>query len=149
VRDSFLSTSVRRRELDVPARDRLIAGAARVLAADSRVTCAYLFGSFAEARPFADMDIGVLLEAAVAPSSYLDTQVNLCAKLERSAAIPVDVVILNDAPLGLRMAALRGRPILTRDHAACLAFVERTSLQAMDTDYLRRQSLRDLLGVTR
>jgi hypothetical protein len=149
VREGFLSTSVRRYDLDAPARDRLIAGIAGILDADPRVRCGCVFGSLLEGRPFADIDVGVLLDPAVMPAAFLDTQFELCGALERATRIPVDVVILNDAPIGLRLAALRGRRIQARDEAECLAFMERTALQAMDTDYLRRQSLRDVLGVDR
>jgi hypothetical protein len=74
-------------------------------------------------------------------------QLDLTGKLESALGLPVDVVIANNAPLDLKMAAIRGRVIHSRDAAARLAFVERTTLQAMDTAHLRRRALRDLLHV--
>lgn len=121
-----------------------------VLAQEDCVLFAYLFGSFLEGRPFEDVDLGVFVESVRCPSgSLLDAQLWLATRMEREIRLPVDVVVLNDAPLGLCLIALRGRLVYSRDENLRLAFIERTSLQAMDTAYLRRQSLRDLLSPSR
>jgi predicted nucleotidyltransferase len=111
------------------------------------VVFAYLFGSFAEGRAFEDVDVAVLLDSAeIAGSDLLAVQLDLAAVLEEAAGLPVDVVVLNNAPLGLRMAAVRGHPVLSRDEPRRLSYVERTCLETMDMDYMARQSLQDLLG---
>lgn len=140
----------RRYRLGPEERERAATRIGEVLAQEDCVLFAYLFGSFPEGRPFEDVDLGVLVDSARCPSgSFLDAQLRLAAKMEREIRLPVDVVVLNDAPLGLRMAALRGRLVYSHDENMRLRFVERTALQAMDTAYLRRQSLRDLLSPSR
>ncbi len=105
---------------------------------------AYVFGSFAEGLPFADVDVAMYFRWERL-SDPLRTQLELAAALERVVGVPVDVVVLNDAPLGLAVAALRGRLVFCRDPEGHASFLERTALQYMDTAYLRRSSLRDLL----
>lgn len=83
---------------------------------------------------------------AIADADLLASQLDLAAALAEAAGMPVDVVILNDEPLGLRMTAVRGHPVLSRDEHRRLAYVERTCLEAMDMAHMARQSLRDLLG---
>lgn len=102
-----------------------------------------MFGSFARHRPFRDLDVAVFLDPE--PADPLDEALHLGAFLERATGLPVDVVVLNGAPLGIALAAVQGRLVWCRDPAARRAFLERVSLWAMDTYDLRRQSLRDLL----
>lgn len=108
-----------RHGLSAAEREEVIARLAGTLAGDGAVLFAYL--------------------------DFLAATLRLAGVLEHMAGLPVDVAVLNGAPLGLRMAAVRGRLILSRDEAARLSFVEQTSLQAMDTAYLRSRSLHDLL----
>ncbi len=146
MREGFLSTHLVRHRLDRAGRDRLGAQMAAVLAVEPSVVFAYLFGSFLEAESFGDVDVAVFLdENRCPPATFLDVQLDLTARLEKELRLPVDTVILNDAPLGLRLTAVRGQVIYTRDEERRLAFVEHTSLQAMDMAYLHRESLRDLL----
>ncbi len=119
---------------------------AAVLAAEPSVVFAYLFGSFLDGKSFGDVDVAVFLDPSrCPPAAFLDVQLDLTARLEADLHLPTDIVILNDAPLGLRLAAIRGQIICTRDGESRLTFVEQTTLQAMDMAYLRRESLRDLL----
>lgn len=127
-------------------REERLARLRDALAAEGAVVFAYVFGSFTEERAFEDVDIAVLLDpGAAATDDALSAQLRLAARLENAAGLPVDLVLLNDAPLGLRAAALAGRLLDSRDEARRLAFVERTGFERMDTAFLRHQSLRDLL----
>jgi predicted nucleotidyltransferase len=148
VREAFLGTRILRRQADQPEREAIIARIAAMLAAGPGIDFAYVFGSLPSPQPFCDIDVAAYLDSsAISPAQFLDVQLALTARLENALGIPADVVILNDAPLGLRLAAIRGRLTYSRDDARRLTFVEQTSLQAMDTAYLRHQSLRDLLTV--
>lgn len=53
----------------------------------------------------------------------------------------------NDAPIGVALAAAQGELVFCRDPQARLAFLERTALRAMNTRYLRWQSMRHPLGI--
>ncbi len=81
-------------------------------------SCAILLGSFAQARPFRDIDIAVYLELTflqeVDPLRYC---FRLADALERAVGYPVDVHRLNDAPCGFRFSATCGQVLLSRDEA--------------------------------
>ncbi|RMD62670.1 nucleotidyltransferase domain-containing protein [Candidatus Parcubacteria bacterium] len=76
----------------------------RVLAEAPEVVFAYLFGSFQKGLPFRDVDVGVYLAEGVDP---WETAFRLAAALERALRAvghpaPVDVRVLNQAPVGFR-----------------------------------------------
>jgi predicted nucleotidyltransferase len=108
------------RYFDAPseARAAIAARIRDVLAERPEIRLAYLLGSFAEARPFRDIDIAVYLEPEflqkVDPLHYC---FQLADVLERVVGYPVDVHRLNDAPCGFRFSATCGRVLLSRDEA--------------------------------
>lgn len=138
--------TVRRHELAEADRQQVAQRLAGRLGEVESAIFAYLVGSFAEGRAFEDVDVAVLLDpGAAAAADLLAFQLDLAAALEEAAGLPVDIILLNDAPLGLRMGAVRGRLLLSRDEHRRLAYVERTCLEAMDMAHMARQSLRELL----
>lgn len=146
MRDDGLARGMRR-PMAQALRSQIRTGIATALAAESGVVAAYLFGSTLSADSVGDVDVAVLLDPERHDSQRsVDAQLHLMARLERVLGIPVDVVILNDAPLGLRLAAVRGLVVYSRDDTKRQAFVEQTTLQAMDSAFLRRESLRDVLS---
>ncbi|MDR7409988.1 MAG: nucleotidyltransferase domain-containing protein [Armatimonadota bacterium] len=126
-------------------REGLVAALARVMAETPPVLFAYLFGSVTQGLAFEDVDVAVYLAEDV--QDGLAVALGLAADLERATGLPVDVTALNDAPIGVALAAAQGEVVFCRDPRARLAFLEHTALRAMDTRYLRRQSVRDLLGI--
>ena len=139
----------RRREVSPPVRAAVASRLADAIAQEDAVAFAYLFGSFAEDRPCEDVDVAVFVDdGLVSEDERLGFAVQLSGRLDRVLApegLTADVVVLNGAPLGLRLAAVRGRVLFSRDEARRLSFIEETALQAMDTACLRRDSLRELL----
>lgn len=134
-----------RRKLPDVQRETLAVRVADCLRQDPRIRFAYLFGSAGRGQPFRDLDVAVSLHGHLGPAEATDVQRELAGKLERAVGLPVDVVILDRAPLGLRLEAVRGRLLFSRDEPLRLAFVASTCLQAADFAPLARQSLRDLL----
>lgn len=147
MRDGFLSGASVVRSLPAVEKDRLVERLGDALAREKPVAFSYLFGSFVELDRFRDIDVAVYLDEELCPpANFLDEHLRLTGLLEKAAGLPVDVVVLNDAPLGLRMAAVRGRVLASRQEEARLAFVERTCLEHMDMEPLLRSGLKDLLG---
>lgn len=85
--------------------DRLRAAAPRVFA-DAPVAFAYLFGSHATGRATdrSDVDVAVRLDTPPRPDQdVLGLRFGLADALERAASVgPVEVVVLDEAPLSLR-----------------------------------------------
>ncbi|MSR15320.1 MAG: nucleotidyltransferase domain-containing protein [Gammaproteobacteria bacterium] len=98
---------------------------ARVLAElDQKIVCAYLYGSRArgDARPTSDVDVAILLN--LPPPATLDgLRFDIASILEDTLGKPVDLLVLNTAPVDLVHRVLRdGILVHDRDCAARIRF---------------------------
>ena len=100
------------------------------------VGAVYLFGSVARgtARAGSDVDVAVLFETT--PQRTLNGQrFVLEGELEQVLGTSVDLVVLNEAPVDLRIRVLReGHLLVDRDRAARIAFEVRTRNEAFDLE---------------
>jgi predicted nucleotidyltransferase len=111
--------------------DRIVA---EVCGSQPAVVAVYLFGSVARgaAGPASDVDVAVLF-ARNPPALLAGPRFSLEGDLERALGRPVDLVVLNDAPVDLRTRVLRdGRILIDRDRSARIAFEVRTRNEAFD-----------------
>jgi hypothetical protein len=100
------------------------------------VAAVYLFGSIARgtARTDSDVDVAVLfhdppLRTLNGPRFVVE------GELERALGAPIDLVVLNDAPVDLRIRVLRdGRLLVDRDPSVRIAFEVRTRNEAFDLE---------------
>jgi predicted nucleotidyltransferase len=93
----------------------------QLLQHDAEIAFAYLFGSVAKGKacPESDIDVAIALEPPPAPQIAFDRQLDLQERLEKSLRRPVDVVLLNTAPLELAHNVLcHGIPLFINDKAA-------------------------------
>lgn len=124
----------------------------RLLAdAPAAVVAAYVFGSVARGTTSAtsDLDLGLLL-AQTPPPTLEERLLDYEADLERTLDVPVQVVLLNDAPPDLAHRILRdGVLLLERDRAARLRFEVRTRNLFFDLEpFLTRYRRRAIARVT-
>jgi uncharacterized protein len=121
--------------LDRPLATAGVAILSKLLAPETDVGFAYLFGSLAKGRPRAasDVDVAVHLGAGESPSARLDRGLELEARLEEALGRTVQVVVLNDAPLELRFNVLHhGIPLHARDPLARTRFFVETARRYYD-----------------
>lgn len=114
------------------------------LEARAEIIFAYLHGSFAEGLPFHDVDVAVHLDPALATDIF-DYEMNLSVELTRAFRFPVDVHVLNGAPLGFQHSVLQGEVLLVRDEDELTDFIERVALEYTDFAYLGRLYLQEVL----
>ena len=118
------------------------------------VVAVYLFGSHAEGRAHreSDLDIGVLLRWDAYPSARERFEMRLRLTGELGVQrMPMDVIILNDAPpiLAARIVT-EGQRLFCTDAAADHAFRRDAQLRAADlVPFLRRLSRVKLEGLGR
>ena len=130
--------------------DRLHDLAPEVLA-DERIVVAYLFGSQARGDAVAgsDIDVAVLAEDVTAgedPPS-IATAIRLADLLERELGSgPVEVVLLNDAPLPLagRVVA-EGKPFYSTDEPKRVAYESLVFRKFVDFDLMAAALDRELI----
>jgi predicted nucleotidyltransferase len=103
------------------------------------IAAAYLFGSVARgtACPDSDIDVGVLY--SVDPPKTLAGMFDLEGDLESAFGVPVQVVVLNYAPVDLVIRVLRdGKLLVDRDRSRRIQFEVRSRNEFWDLEpYLR------------
>ena len=100
------------------------------LAEDSGVVFAYVHGGFLEREWFRDVDVAVWVRD---PRDAFYYAVEFSAKLEVELGVPVDVQVLNEAPLPFKYRVFtRGRLLFSRDERLRLEVVDRTVRSYMD-----------------
>lgn len=133
------TSRVKARSLPVEEREAVIREISKALEAKEEVIFAVVFGGFLERPVFRDLDVGVYLRSyqgdAIDAAVYAE---RLSAELTKRTGIPVDVVVLNHAPMWLRFKALKGRVIVDKDPVLRLALW----LAAMDNSIASWRTLR-------
>ena len=102
---------------------------------------AWLFGSEARGAARADSDVDVAVLVAEAPRGKLeDLHLDWASALEARLGCPVDLVVMNGAPVDLVHRVLpEGELVLERDRSARVAFEVRARREYFDLEpHLRR-----------
>ena len=103
---------------------------------------AYLFGSAVDQQTAHDVDIGLYYQSTdCLPTS--DQMLTLAHQLSSELHIPIDIRVLNQAPLSFLFHALHGQ-LLTCQHPDLHATIlEQTAREYLDLAPLLRQSAKD------
>lgn len=101
-------------------KEEIVAALTQELEARPEIQLAYLHGSLAEGRDHVqDVDVAVLLSGAPDEDEALEAELEIEQSLDRATDLPVDVRVLNHAPLTFRFAVLRtGLVLLSRSKEA-------------------------------
>jgi predicted nucleotidyltransferase len=111
----------------------------RFLAPLDEIVFAYLHGSFLLKDVFRDVDIAVFLAPGPPrPSDDVEYEIALSLRLEKAIGLPMDIKILNRAPLSFRYHASRGILLLSRDESTRENFLCRTWSEYFDFARLAR-----------
>lgn len=111
-----------------------------------QLAVAYLHGSFTSSGRYRDIDIAIYLKDP--PDSSLDLELGLEAGLSETLHCPVDVRVLNNAPLSFRYQVIKdGQAIIVNDDDARTEFVEATTLDYLDFAPFRKMYLKEALGL--
>lgn len=106
----------------------------------------YLYGSFLSANWFKDVDVAVFVdEKKVSRKDVLDYEIGISLELEKNLHLPVDVKVLNYAPLTFRYEVTKGEVILSRDEDVRLFFLEETWHRYLDFMPVEKEFIREML----
>lgn len=129
-------------------REKILMALREALEARQEVVFAYVYGSFLEDRPFHDIDIGVYFQEYIAQVAKLsiDLAFELEDALMRSLCrFPVDVRVLNGAPVSFCYHVLRGRLLFCRDEEMRVRWAERIISRYLDLKPLRYRALKEAM----
>lgn len=97
------------------------------------IILAYIYGSFNEKKIFRDIDIAVVVDPL--PSNTLSYELDLSYEIESTLNIPVDVKVINNAPVDFAAVAINGTLLLSKNEEKRVDFEFRIM-----RDYLDRKS---------
>ncbi len=106
---------------------------------------AYLFGSFVSEEAFNDIDIGIFTNN-MGKETVLSVELELEGELEEVLGIPVDIRVINYAPLPFRYNVLKERGILIdRNTDLRSDFETMTYKEYFDYKHLRNEYLKGIV----
>jgi predicted nucleotidyltransferase len=127
--------------LDGVERAGILARLAAELEPRSDVIFAYAYGSFVTADVFRDIDVAIWVAGA---AGRLD--VDLANELSRVTGYPVDVRVVNQAPMSFQFHVLRGQALVVHDDRLVADLIERTARTYHDQEPLARRAVREAFG---
>ncbi|MFP4533508.1 MAG: nucleotidyltransferase domain-containing protein [Desulfobacterales bacterium] len=121
---------------DLKPRDRetLLEQIGATLHRHQEILFAFCHGSFAEDRPFRDIDLAVFLDPGLAPEVDFRYEMQLESEIEKAInrPAPIDVRLLNTAKLSFQYHALKGRLLLDRQPDIRIDFTTKTLARYLD-----------------
>ncbi len=128
-------------------RKRIINKITSALQGKKGIRFAFLHGSFAENRPFHDVDVAVYFDTNVSAEDRMAICMRLSTQLTADLQLPVDINELNGASPSFAYHASCGEILFCRDLEEVYEYKERVWITYMDFYPFLKQNLLDLLEV--
>lgn len=107
----------------------------RMLEKVDSIVFAYVYGGFVERGFFRDVDVAVWINSS---EEAFGLEIDLSSKLEAKLKVPIDIHVLNEAPLPFKHVVFtRGRFLFSRDEENRMRIVDETVRQYVDLLMLR------------
>ena len=137
----------RPRKVSDEQRDRLIHKLKDLLQGRTEVLLALLHGSFMTGGPFRDVDIALLLDSSsIGREGFREYELEQGVRWSLDLGMPIDVRLLNDAPVTFRYHALKGTVLLVRDMNVLEELRARTWDDYFDFAPFARRYLREVMS---
>lgn len=136
-------------KLEKKSRDGTIQKISNILALEERIRFAYLHGSFLTEPAFNDIDIAVYLEDEILNQVQVDVvdfEIDESLKVEEAIGLPVDIRVLNAAPLSFRYQASLGNLLFSQDEDILCKFLSTTWRDYFDFEPVSKIYLKEVLG---
>lgn len=115
----------------------------RLAGLSDNILAAYVFGSFVEDKPYSDIDLGLLMLND--PGNPVVLEIDFETEIEKTTGCPVDIRILNGAPLSFCQQVIRtGEVILDTDPNIRADFEGRILKKYFDFSRFRTQYIREV-----
>jgi uncharacterized protein len=130
-----------------PQKRQVITGLTECLLCRPEILFALLHGSFVLDGLFRDVDVALYAAPALLEGmTFREYEIDLGVQLSGNRGLPVDVRLLNDAPVAFRYHTLRGVVLFVRDADTLDDFRARTWDEYCDFAPFSRQYLREVMG---
>ena len=103
---------------------------------------AYVYGSVLDGNRIHDVDVGVFLDQMTV-AQQMNTADALSVQLSAAVGFPVDIRVLNEAPLSFLYHVLRGRLVLCRDETFLTDLLEDVASRYLDLAPFLRNATKD------
>ena len=115
-------------------REKLLEKMTAALDRHHEILFAFCHGSFAEDRPFRDIDLAVFLDPDLLPDINFRYEMQLEHEIEQAINSPaaIDARLLNTAKLSFQYHALKGRLLLDRQPDIRIDFTTKTLARYLD-----------------
>ena len=113
--------------------EELIGKIASFLTQQQQIVFAFLFGSFLTEKVFRDIDIGIFVKQ-LSPAEYANAEIGLACQLakELNFCYPLEVKIINKAPLAFAFQVIRGNLLFSRDEDLLTDYMEAIAHRYLD-----------------
>ncbi len=119
-----------------------------LLQSKKEIIFTYIHGSFLLDLPFHDIDLAIFVnENAVNELNCLDYEIQLSIELELVVKIPIDVKIINFAPLPFKYNITKGNLLFCKDNKLRLKFIETTWMEYLDFQPYYLQTFKYLFNI--
>lgn len=126
-------------------KERLIRQIKDLLGRYPEIEFAYLYGSFTEDLPFHDVDIGIYITGVKKEDSTLYSLL-LGQTLSSEVKVPIDVRVLNFAPVSFVFQVIRGILIFVRNEELRVRKVEETIRRYLDLKPIIYRGIKEAFG---
>lgn len=128
-------------------RDRLIGRLQTILRARPEILVGILHGSFHSGGPFRDVDVALYIDSGrIESTTFREYETDLGVRLSGEIGLPIDIRVLNDAPVAFRYHALKGTVLLVREADFLDELRAKTWDEYCDFVLFARRYLREAIG---
>ncbi|MFQ6072334.1 MAG: nucleotidyltransferase domain-containing protein [Methanosarcinales archaeon] len=136
---------MKRFKLQTKQKEEIKANLKTFLASRPEIIFAYLHGSFLETHGFRDIDLAFYLKK-IKKEEVIDYEIKISTEIEKKIKYPIDVKVLNYAPLGFRYEILKGELLYCRNDETRFNFIEKTWRDYLDFKPIEKNLLMDLMA---
>jgi uncharacterized protein len=127
-------------------RIRIRESLATILRRDERISFAYLYGSFTDdTSRFHDIDLGIFFTGNNLPQMS-ENALTLAADLTPIVTFPVDVRVLNNAPVSFLYHVFQGDMLCENDEDLRCRVMEHTIRHYLDIQPILRQAMKEVFS---
>jgi len=76
---------------------------------------------------------------------FLDYELKLSTEIEKAVRLPVDVKVLNSAPLSFKYRAVKGELLISKNEEIRFRFIERTLMEYLDFKPIEERMIEEVL----